>query len=505
MQRALLIDEIIRQIFDFSAENGLATLNALARCCRTWEDPALDYLWTRLASIAPLLQLIPGVELVDGTYVLNTSHDTSDLTRFYFYAPRVKHISHQRRLQVDPTVLSILRDKHLPSSHPTVMPSLRSAKLSATNCNEVQACLSVSGALSKLDIDMGFKNRTSNEHIVQYLEDVVKTAHSLQHLSIRGSLTEALMRSVSSISNLHTLSLRLGSSLTMAALLAVLMFPNLSELEIHAGHINVNNLSVALSEKDTLSFPSLTRLRIRAHTPVLALILEEIPIDVLHTLHIEAEETAGVPATWGPVIRAISTKTSHSLQNLILEHHVEVDDAEIESASSADTTSPKTDTSISYSDLQTLGSLRRLSRFVLDTTLPSAIDDDNLTSLVKGWPELQHLDLGSASVSQAKSLTFRSLCTLAARTPKLTSLVVAAELKGCDPTTIPADTPSQHALTRLTFACAPPSEYKGLAQYLHRLFPMLLEVDGLTGCEEEWSQVRNALRYCHSPSEILSS
>lgn len=72
MQRALLIDEIIRHIFSFSAENGLATLNALARCCRTWEDPALDYLWTRLSSIAPLLQLIPGVELVDGMYVSNT-------------------------------------------------------------------------------------------------------------------------------------------------------------------------------------------------------------------------------------------------------------------------------------------------------------------------------------------------------------------------------------------------------------------------------------------------
>lgn len=72
MQQALLIDEIIRHIFRFSAEEGVATLNALARCCRIWENPALDYLWARLFSIAPLLQLIPGVELAGGMYVSDT-------------------------------------------------------------------------------------------------------------------------------------------------------------------------------------------------------------------------------------------------------------------------------------------------------------------------------------------------------------------------------------------------------------------------------------------------
>ncbi|KAG6895805.1 hypothetical protein C0992_012357 [Termitomyces sp. T32_za158] len=505
MQRALLIDEIIRHIFHFSAETGLDTLNALARCCRTWEDPALDYLWTRLSSIAPLLQLIPGVELVNGIYVFQALHPTPDLTRFNFYAARVKHISYQRRIQVDPAVLSILKGKYLPST--VMLPSLRSAKLSTTNCSEIQACLSISDTLSKLDIDLGFKTRGSNEHINQYLQDAIKTAHSLQHLSIRGTLTESLMRSVSSMSYLHTLSLRLGPSLTTVALLAVLSFPNLSELEIHAGHIDPDDLSAALSEKDTLSFPSLTQLRIRAHTQVLALILDEIPIDVLHTLHIEAEEAAGVPAAWNPVLRTISAKASNSLHNLILEHHIEIDDAEVENASSTETVtipgSPKTDTPIPFSELQTLGSLRHLWRFVLDFTLPPVISDENLTSIVKGWPELRYLDLGLAPASQDKFLTFRSLCTLAARTPKLTSLVVAPQLTGCDPVTIHADTPSQHSLTRLTFTCPPPTNSVEIAQHLHRLFPMLLEVDGLPEREEEWAQVRKALSECHLSSEIL--
>ncbi|KNZ75116.1 hypothetical protein J132_04601 [Termitomyces sp. J132] len=527
MQRALLIDEIIRHIFHFSAEEGLATLNALARCCRTWEDPALDYLWTRLSSIAPLLKLIPGVELVNRMYVSNTfrfsfleemktltlfqvfqaTDPTPDLTRFHFYASRVKHISHQRKVHVHPLILSILRGRLLPSTHPTVMlPSLRSVKLSTSNCDEIHACLSISGALSKLDIDLGFKTRTSNEHIVQYLQDVVKTASGLQHLSVRGSLTGPLMGLVSSMCNIHTLSLRLGPSLTTDALLAISSFSNLSELEIHVGHIAGDDLSAAFAENNTPLFPSLTQLHIRAHTPLLAIILDKIPIDALNALHIEAEETVGVPVAWGPVLRNISTRASNSLRDLTIEHHIEIDEMELD-VSSAYTIGPslgpvKTNTQIPFSDLQTLGSLRHLSKFVLDTTLPPAISDENLTTLIKGWPKLQYLDIGSASpVSQAKSLTFRSLCTLAIRTPKLISLVVAPELKGCDPTTIPVDTPSQHTLTRLTFACAPPSDSVKLAQYLHRLFPMLIEVDGLPEHEEGWSEVRNVMRL--SP-ELLS-
>lgn len=69
MQPALLIDEILREIFQFSSEYGSGTLSTLARSCRAWREPALDHLWMRLSSPVPLLQLISGIELVNGQYV----------------------------------------------------------------------------------------------------------------------------------------------------------------------------------------------------------------------------------------------------------------------------------------------------------------------------------------------------------------------------------------------------------------------------------------------------
>ena len=69
MQTALLIDEILRNIFDHCFDDSPGTLSALARSCWTWSEPALDSLWTHLSSIAPLLQLIPTVSLRDGIYV----------------------------------------------------------------------------------------------------------------------------------------------------------------------------------------------------------------------------------------------------------------------------------------------------------------------------------------------------------------------------------------------------------------------------------------------------
>ncbi|KAG6817523.1 hypothetical protein H0H87_007491 [Tephrocybe sp. NHM501043] len=418
---------------------------------------------------------------------------------------RVKHISHRRKVQVDPTILSILTRKCLPSSHPfTMLPALRSAKLSASNCDGIQACLSLSETLSNLDLDLGFKGRFSNEHISRYLQDVVKTAPGLQRLSIRGSLSEPLMGLVSSMSNLQALSLRLGSSLTTEAMLAVASFHSLSELEIHAGHIDADKLSSAFSPKATPLFPSLTRLHIRAHTPVLANILDNIPIDALHTLRIEAEEAAGVPATWGPVFKNISTKATNSLRELRIEHHIEIDDMELDSATSVDTTSPspgphRTNTPIAFSDLRTLGSLRNLENFVLDTTLPPAICDEDLEDLVKGWPKLQQLDLGSVlPLRQAKPLTVQSLSMLVAKTPHLKGLVIPLDMNGIDPTTIRADAPSSISLTRLTLACVPPADFAQVAHYLHRLFPVLLKVDGLPEQEDQWAVVQNSLQRCAS-------
>ncbi|GLB41701.1 hypothetical protein LshimejAT787_1003010 [Lyophyllum shimeji] len=514
MQRALLIDEIIRTIFRYSSEDGHGTLNALSRTCRAWKEPALDCLWMRLSSITPLLHLIPGVQLVNGTYVLEQLDISPDLTRFHSYAYRVKHVTHRQLVQVHPAVLHILSAELAGRASDDcvgLLPSLRSAQLPASNCNGVQACFSLSDKLRKLDLDLGFKSQRpqfSDEHIRQYLEAVVKIASGLQELRIRGSLDQNLFGFVSSMRNLQKLSLRLGTSLTTDGLLAIAGFQNLSELEVHAGYVDADEFSNALLNRHQPAFPSLKKLHIRARSPVLERVLDSVTADALHTLHIEVEEPTGFPVVWRNIFEATCSKAANTLQNFTIEHHIELDDSGIESNSGADPTSPsgspgqpKTNIPIPFSDLQGLKPLHLLRRLVLDTTLPPAISDEELDTLVGGWPELEHLDLGLAAPStragqEARSPTFQSLITMATKAQKLTALVMSmsADARGIDVTSIPSDAPCQHALTRLSLACTPPSDPAQVARYLHRLFPSLIEADGLPEHEEAWTRVSNELR-----------
>lgn len=78
MHPTLLIDELLRHVFthlDADSDTDQATRKRtfyqLARVCKAWRDPALDFLWSFLHArdSEALLRLIPGVQCIDGVYV----------------------------------------------------------------------------------------------------------------------------------------------------------------------------------------------------------------------------------------------------------------------------------------------------------------------------------------------------------------------------------------------------------------------------------------------------
>jgi hypothetical protein len=79
MHPVLLLDEVLRIILDHIDRDldrlpARKTFYHLATVCRAWKDPALDYLWASLASVDPLLALLPRVSvlLVTNLAVLTT-------------------------------------------------------------------------------------------------------------------------------------------------------------------------------------------------------------------------------------------------------------------------------------------------------------------------------------------------------------------------------------------------------------------------------------------------
>jgi hypothetical protein len=75
MHRALLVDELVRAILDNCEENAETqaerhcTFLALVLTSTTFCEAALDQLWSKLPSIVPLMSLIPGLFVQDGTFV----------------------------------------------------------------------------------------------------------------------------------------------------------------------------------------------------------------------------------------------------------------------------------------------------------------------------------------------------------------------------------------------------------------------------------------------------
>jgi len=72
MHRCLSVDEILRLLAcELIASEAKATAAALARCCKTFEEPVLDALWETLDQLTPLLKCFPRDvwEEEDGSFV----------------------------------------------------------------------------------------------------------------------------------------------------------------------------------------------------------------------------------------------------------------------------------------------------------------------------------------------------------------------------------------------------------------------------------------------------
>jgi hypothetical protein len=78
MYTCLRVDEILRLLaVQLVWSEAKATAVALARCCKSFEDPALDVLWETQDGLPPLLKCLPGDVWNEGGCSVSapTAHD----------------------------------------------------------------------------------------------------------------------------------------------------------------------------------------------------------------------------------------------------------------------------------------------------------------------------------------------------------------------------------------------------------------------------------------------
>ncbi|KAJ7765518.1 hypothetical protein DFH07DRAFT_368136 [Mycena maculata] len=496
MHSALLLDDVLRQIFDFCPTNCLP---AAARSCKAWSDPAFDGIWCHIGSVIPLLNLIPGLVCVDGVYDLD-SEVPLDLTIFNSYASRIKHITQRHNTRVHPSLLSILSK---PGN--AILNKLASTRLSSIDLHCIPAALSLSPSLRQLDLDLGFRNRRSSDGSSDYIEQLLSVATSLERVRLRGTASHRLNIGIAQMSNLRSLSLRTGTFLTGDTLVAISTFPRLSELDIEAGHLDVGGLTTAWSAPapDAGYFQSLQKLHVCGQAPLLELLLRTIHPASLRTLRIEATASSSETAVyWNSICDLIKDNASQTLEDLTIEQHL--DDLDLDTIHDAsDTTAPHPSTQtnrITFDIIRTFAPLRRLRKLTIDMTRIPSLSDQDIEALATWWPDLTHLDLGSLHSSECipsagtPRATLACLRAFASSMPMLQTLILPLSIADVPP---PSSSPStsSSALSSATFSSSgPPSDPAAMSLYLHGLFPQLTGVEGTAQHEAAWGEVQALLR-----------
>ncbi|KAK7061056.1 hypothetical protein VNI00_000791 [Paramarasmius palmivorus] len=475
MHQALLIDEIVQIVFDLCLDFGDgSTLSRAARTCKAWRDPALDRLWHRLTDVTPLLQLIPGLIQVNGVYVFE-SPVLPDLCALRSYAMRVKHVNNRQNVQLHSTVSSIL--------------------LSATS----------NGFLQRLDLDLGFKpNTLKNTNIAA--SNLLANVPSLTTLHLRGSASERLLRTVSAISNLRTLSLRISTSLDLETIVAISSFPFLEELDLHAIHVRPTELAEKWAVRGSAApcFPSLKSLTVRARTALIGTVLNAMQSDQLRVLYIDVEPVAQSDDAWSTLFNIMKDKTPF-LHDFTIDHHVDTDLVVLEDSNANDSNNAPiatTDATIDLEDMlrfdlmQPLFKLHELRRVIFDTTPPITVRDGDFVHLATQWPRLTYLDLGSVPTVDprwAPQTSLQGLVTISQKFTNLTNLMIPIDTAK-SVADIPKHPQATNILRKLTVTSLVAPDTTLMVKTLHALFPHLQEIDGTSDHEEQWTDIQSAFR-----------
>ena len=426
------------------------------------------------------------------------------MTRFSLYARRVKYANYRQGVKVHPDLLSFLTSHGINLECPAIISSLLAVRISTSACDHIQLLFGVSPTLRRVNLDLGFNSKTPRipeTHISGYLTNIRMMSPDVRHLGVRGALSQESMDAISSMRNLLTLSLRSGSSLTVNTLMALTGFQHLVELELHAAHLDASDIPPTLRDTRNVSvLPSLKKLHMRAQIILLEFFLALLSTESLHTLHLEAHEPKGIPIAWNRLFTSICSTADNTLRHLTIERHIELEELDDSVADNIVLHPRKGNIQVPFDDIKILVKLSQLRSLVLDTTLPPDICDDELETLVTSWPELEHLDLGLIPTSghfmlQARPpMTSRSLEILASKASKLVTVILTMDPSGIVRSLNSTNSIPQHALTRMTLGCPSIPDQHILVSYLHRLYPSLLEIDGLPEHEELWTGVRVALK-----------
>ena len=391
------------------------------------------------------------------------------------------------------------------ASRNLVLPSLRSVKLVLKEATrqEFPLALYLSSSLQSVTVDVGFRTSKETETLHKslhvYLDAVARVSIDLQHLCLRGRLSDRVVNSIALMDDLRSLSVCGGSQLMPRTLASISCFQNLENLRLQLDCPSIPDLTEAFGSvsSNTALFPSLRVLRICVSPAAAEVFFAHLPQGRLQTVHLESDTKPRSVDSWTPALAILAERAHSSLTDLSFEALTGFCEA-FEHAFP-----PKLH--VTLATLAPLARLAHLRRFALDATVPPDLGDADLTTIASWWPEIEELALWSRPVdtfdmpayftSPPRATTPASLAVLATRCPRLRLLGLPTDVAVLPPPAHPPlVVPSQAVLTRLTIGCVRTGTGKtidpaGLADCIYRAFPEIEEIEFDCGEETSWADV----------------
>ena len=492
MHACLHVDEIVRLIaWELVSSEGRATAIALACCCQSFEDPALDALWETQYQLTPLLKTFPEDKYTVSAQVSHVISSlnyfirkyfrrlpkTPELARFRGYARRMRKFRDSSPPDGAPSeVFSILQ--HFSPNGP-LLPNLKILELYITA--ELVPFIHLFVSPGTTHIDITFSTHNISKVLVASVITIFSARYpNLQHIGLHCLPRDAMItNAVSELLTANRNTLRIfnaDSPLTEEAREVVHKLPDLRCLTV---------ATETGTPLPSLILPSLTELLIieHDHDHDWLEMFYGATLEKLESVRFDSESEQ-IGDFLGAFERAaLAASVQNTLSDFVLYTRCPWN--------------PKFSSLLSFTQMKILN-----IHFLCDDGCSSRVDDDIIINLARAMPKLEALWLGDEPCRRTPAgVTAKGLVVLARHCPNLSTLCIHFQVAslGAPPAAPgvtlnagPAVLRRDCALEHLTVGkiSIPERSVLMVALTLVRIFPRIESIDYIDG---KWEKVENAI------------
>ncbi|KZT28061.1 hypothetical protein NEOLEDRAFT_1176223 [Neolentinus lepideus HHB14362 ss-1] len=443
----------------------------IALTCKTFLDPALDILWSRIDSLTPLLKLLRGFQWAGDFYILTGHVSSDDLGRFERYANSVRELEYRR----DEYLHSSIFHRLLATRSAPLLPNLRVLNWDDADPSSLEPFFLLSPSLERVEIKLAYSTKIvlKEDHALQaFICALMDKAPSLQHFAFSGALRRNYLQCLPMLAALRSVKLIGKAPLDECegpiALTTPHMYYNFSILEhLTSLDIDVDGLQT-FYDLHYYQFPALSQLRLSGNLSIIMSALDTISTGRLTRLALYFANTKphDLPALFLQISRRFPQLTGLTVHAAMPSFRQLVEQLIF------------TDV---LGSLLSLGSLQDVDMELENVAL--VMNNNDAASLAAAWPLLRTFSCHYSAVPNNDSPTLWCLLAFAYHCPLLLSLSMHVRMR-----MPPANTwepPRVHGLKTIDLL-EWPSDYIDVTQTAMILDRLFQKLDLATIMDESW-------------------